>query len=265
MAEYMPPGARREKVEAPSALERRVREVKIGEHVVIAEEAGAGRPVFLLVHGIGMGKDAYVEFVDALGKRGICVAIDLPGFGDAPRPRQSLSIAQLGQLLAEFLERSALGEVVAVGHSMGTQVVAELAVQRPDLVASLVLIAPTVNAAERTTPWQVWRMLQDLWGAADARVIGRGLWLYVRTGPTWFMRKFRAMMAHHIELIAPEITVGTLVLRGENDRVCPEDWSRSVAAMIPGAMYREVPGRSHEAMISSAEPVADLVADFART
>ncbi len=264
MAEYVPPGARREMAEAPSVIERRVREVQIGEHVVIADEVGSGRPIFLLVHGIGMGKDAYVEFVDALGKRGICVAIDLPGFGDAPRPRQSLSIVQLGQLLAEFLERGALGQVVAIGHSMGTQVVAELAVQRPDLIESLVLIAPTVNAAERTTLWQVRRMLQDLWGAADARVIGRGLWLYARTGPTWFVRKFRAMMTHHVERIAPEITVPTLVLRGENDRVCPEDWSRSVAEMIPGATYREVPGRSHEAMISSAEPVADLIVDFAR-
>lgn len=251
-----------------------IEEFHFGDHVIVANEVGAvevgagepraGAPVFLLVHGIGMGKDAYIEFIEALGKRGTCIAIDLPGFGDAPQPERSLSMPEMGQLLARFIERRGCGPVVAVGHSMGTQVVAELAVQRPDLVHRLVLIAPTVNALERTPAWQVWRMLQDLAGGASVRTLTRGLWLYLRTGPTWFVRKFRTMISHRIEFIAPKITVPTLVMRGEDDRVCPEGWTRIVAELIPNSEYTQVPGRSHEAMISSAEPVADLVDDFVR-
>lgn len=239
-----------------------ISEQRFGDHVIVANEVGAGATIFLLVHGIGMGKDAYTEFIEALGKRGTCIAIDLPGFGDAPRPAHSLSMPQMGELVGRFIERRGAGPVVAVGHSMGTQVVAELAVQRPDLVQRLVLIAPTVNLFERTTAWQVWRMVQDLVGGASARAIVRGSWLYLRTGPAWFVRKFRTMMAHRIEFVAPRLTVPTLVMRGEDDRVCPEGWTRMVAELIPGAAYAQVPGRSHEAMISSAEPVADLVANF---
>ncbi|MBX3093618.1 MAG: alpha/beta hydrolase [Cryobacterium sp.] len=239
-------------------------EVRIGDHaLVVSDKGSAGGPAFLLVHGIGMGRDAYVEFIDALSERGRILALDLPGFGDAPKPPRSLTIPQLADLVAAFLAEWRVGQVVAVGHSMGTQVVAELAVRHPQSVSNLVLIGPTVNDRERTAAWQVWRMVQDLFGE-HPKVIIRGLWLYLKTGPTWFIAKFRTMMAHRIEDILPRIAVPTLVMRGRDDRVCPAEWVQRVAAAIPDAQYEEVAGKGHEAMIRSAEPVAELIVGFVR-
>lgn len=239
-------------------------ELRVGDDVlVVSEHSHTAGPTFLLVHGIGMGKDAYLEFFDELGDLGTAIALDLPGFGDSPEPATALTIPDFADLVAAFLTARDSRPVVAIGHSMGTQVLAELAVRHPSAVSSLVLIGPTVNARERTAGWQVFRMLQDLAGES-LRVLLRGLALYVKTGVGWFVRTFRMMIAHRLESIAPSITVPTLVLRGERDRVCPADWVASVAALIPDAVVTEVPGKSHEAMISSAEPVAGLIGDFVR-
>ncbi|MEE6280976.1 alpha/beta fold hydrolase [Georgenia sp. MJ170] len=240
-------------------------ELRLGDHVLIVTDlATAPQPVFLLVHGIGMGREAYSEFVEELGGRGRVLAVDLPGFGDSPTPDRSLPITGMADLVAELLQHRGTGPVVAVGHSMGTQVVAELAVRHPDLVSHLVLIGPTVNAGERTAGRQVFRFLQDMLGE-HPRVIGRGMWLYAKTGPAWFVRKFRTMMDHRIEDILPDVAVPTLVMRGAHDRVCPEPWVRSVTDAVPGARMVQIPGKTHETMIRSAEPVAEVVARFARS
>lgn len=208
----------------------------------------------LLVHGIGMGATYYERLRSALTRAVNVVAVDLPGFGDAPEPPRSLSMPELSDLLAAAVAAHCSGPVVAVGHSMGTQVVAELGANHPSLVTHLVLIAPTVNAHERTVFRQIWRMLQDLWGESP-RVSLIGSWLYLRAGPRWFVKKFRTMLDHRIEDVLPRLRVPTLVVRGEDDRVCPRDWVSSCADLIPGSIMTEAPGRGHEAMVTSAEPV----------
>ena len=219
-------------------------------------------PTIVMVHGIGMGQQYFGLLRDELRKRMRVIAVDLPGFGDSPEPEVSLPIEGMAGLLGRALDEHAARRIIALGHSMGTQVVAELAVQRPDLVNRVVLIAPTVNSAERTFMRQAVRLLADL--AQDPPIVAIvGMRMYLKAGPRWFMKKFRTMMEHRIEDVAPHITQPTLVIRGENDLVCPERWVSAVAGMIPKATMRIADGKGHEAMITGAEPVAEMVADFA--
>lgn len=239
-------------------------EFRDGDYVLVSTERGGDSgPVFLLLHGIGMGRCYFEDLSEALATAGSVIALDLPGFNDSPEPDRPLSFPEQADLVAKFLRERVGRPVVAVGHSMGTQVVAELAVRHPQLVEHVVLIAPTVNAKERSAAKQVWRMLQDLAGE-HPKVFVTGLRLYAKSGPRWFLIKFREMLGHHIEDVAPKIAAPTLVMRGERDKVCPRDWVESVARQIPNSTMQEVPGRSHEAMITSAEPVAQMILDFAR-
>ncbi|MDD0860010.1 alpha/beta fold hydrolase [Arthrobacter alpinus] len=146
-----------------------VRKVVLGEHEIITTDTdkGAAR-TFLLVHGIGMGISYFAQLSSELESYGRVVAIDLPGFGDAAEPVEAMTMAQLGALLIEFVEAENLGRPVLVGHSMGTQVAAEAAAQRPDLFPELILVAPTVNRSERTIRRQSWRMMQDLFGESPS-------------------------------------------------------------------------------------------------
>ncbi len=216
----------------------------------------------LLVHGIGMGRLVFADMAPILSALGEVIAPDLPGFGDSPEPGSVTGIEQTARNLAEFIDTRAPRRVVLVGHSMGTQIVTQLAADRPELVAGLVLIAPTINRHERTARMQAWRMVQDLAGEG-AKVLFLGLLEYVKTSPLWFVNKLRLMLAHRLEDVCPRVSIPVLVLRGETDKVSPRDWTREVARAFPRGRVGEIPGRGHEAIIKSPQPVASMILAYA--
>lgn len=222
---------------------------------------GTGWRTFVLLHGIGMGRIVFSEVDNILASAGRVIAVDLPGFGDSPEPGSEHSLEETAEFVADFIRAEVTGPVVLVGHSMGTQVAAELAYRHPELVTELVLIAPTVNRHERTALKQAARMVQDLTGEGP-KVLAMGLLEYVKTNPKWFISKLRFMLGHRIEAICPKIHVPTLVLRGETDRVCPRVWVQEVADLIPKSEMEEIPGHGHEAVIKSPEPVSSMILDF---
>lgn len=216
----------------------------------------------MLVHGIGMGQQYFGLLRDELLRTFNVVAIDLPGFGDSPEPANRLTMPQCAELLAGAIDDMHVAPVIAIGHSMGTQVVAELAANHQELVDRVVLIAPTVNSAERSKRRQTWRLVQDLMN--DPPVVGVvGAKMYVETGPRWFLKQFEAMLDHRIEDVLPRIQQPTLVIRGTEDLVSTGPWVREVTALLPHGELREAEGKGHEAMITGAEPVSKLVQDFA--
>lgn len=234
-----------------------------GRTMVYSRSGIPGPVSFVLVHGIGMGHRVFRGLAEELGATGPVFAVDLPGFGDSPEPDIALDMPASGDFLAEFVRSLPVDDPVLVGHSMGTQVVTEAVARHPGLSSRVVLIAPTVNVAERTAWRQAWRLVQDL-GGESPKVLAIGLVHYLKAGPAWFVRKLRQMLRHRIEDVLPRLTARVLVLRGENDRACPRDWVAHVVSLIPDAEMREIPGRGHEAMISSPQPAASMIVEHAR-
>jgi len=226
----------------------------------VAESTGVGTPVYVLVHGIGMGRSVFRDLVDHLDGNAHVVAIDLPGYGEAPEPWRVLTMQRSADLVAAFLRRHVGIPAVLVGHSMGAQVVAEVASRHPSLVDRIVLVGPTVDPAARTALHQIVRLLRDI-AVESPRVIFAGAREYIRAGPR-LRTKFRAMLVHRPEDAFPRITAPALVLRGEHDLVCPVGWCRQVAAAIPDARIAEVPGHGHETMIRDAATAARLIRAF---
>ena len=240
------------------------RTVRIGDQDIVYEDTGVrGGPTFVLVHGIGMGHSVFRALADELGTVGRVIALDLPGFGESPEPSRPRTMTQSGDLIVDFVEHLDLVDPVLVGHSMGAQVVVEAAARHPGVSDRIVLIAPTVNAAERSVRKQAWRMVQDLIDE-NPRVIWIGAVNYVKTGPRWFLRKLRVMLDHRIEATLPAVQAEALVLRGADDRVCPRAWVAHVTELLPHAQMREIPERGHEAMVTKPTPVAGLITAHAR-
>ncbi len=227
---------------------------------MVFEEFGSATPVFVLVHGIGMGRVVFAELIDDLKKIGRVIAIDQPGYGDSPEPPRTPTMQRTADMLAALLRDRGVSGVTAIGHSMGTQVVAELAVRHPKLVSELVMIAPTVDESARRIMIQIGRLLRDLWGESP-KVVLLGGYEYLRAGPH-LIRKMRAMMVHSPERSYPRITQKTLILRGEHDCVVPEPWAQKAARLIPDATYDTLPDTSHQSMIRNAAPTTRRVLKF---
>jgi pimeloyl-ACP methyl ester carboxylesterase len=226
---------------------------------MIAERRGSGQPVFVLVHGIGMGRTVFGELTSRLDD-GEVIALDLPGYGEAPEPQRVLTMERSADLVAAYLRERVSGPAVLIGHSMGSQVVVEVGARHPDVVERLVLIGPTVDPVARSASRQLWRLLRDI-AVESPRVIALGAREYLRAGPR-IRAKFRSMLAHKPEDTFPRVAAPVLVLRGEDDVVAPRAWCLFVIAALPDGRLVEVPGHGHETMIRDATASAREIDRF---
>ncbi|MFJ9154127.1 alpha/beta fold hydrolase [Streptomyces sp. NPDC102270] len=106
-----------------------------------------GPDTLLLVHGWGGDGREWSRHAESLASGGHRVIVpDLRGHGRSPVPDEDNTPAAMAYDLTALIARLGAGPVVAVGHSMGGQVVNLLAVHRPDLVRSVVALDPAHGA-----------------------------------------------------------------------------------------------------------------------
>jgi pimeloyl-ACP methyl ester carboxylesterase len=229
---------------------------------LVAEARGsdASATTFVLLHGIGMGRKVFADLVERLQPHGRVIAIDQPGYGEAPEPPRTPAIERSADLVAAYLRHIRRGPVVLLGHSMGTQVATEVAVRHAATVGHLVLVAPTVDVRHRRALSQLARLAWDLLGESP-RVLLLGAREYLRAGPH-LRRKMRAMLSHRPEDAYPRVAAPTLVVRGERDRVSTRWWTDAVASAIPGSRTFDVLGHGHETLIRDAAPAAAEILRF---
>lgn len=245
---------------APENVPSSVVEFDHGGATLIAEDFGTGARPYVLIHGIGMGRSVYLDFVERLPGR--IIALDLPGFGEAPEPTRTLTMARHADLIAAFLRSINVSDAVVIGHSMGSQIGAELAARHPSLIDGLVLAGPTVNSAARSVWEQATYLMRDLIGERPI-VLWRGAREYVRGGPH-LIRKIRATVVHEPEEAYAQVKCPVLVLRGERDPLAPASWCREIVRLVPGsAEMREIPDHGHGTLISDATLAAGFISEFA--
>lgn len=223
-----------------------------------------GERTFVLVPGIGVAATYFERLAPALNEFGPVHALDLPGFGGVPHPvdARRMDIGDYAELVGAVIDELGLEDPVVLGHSMGTQVVAELAARRPELT-TIVLLGPVMNRHERSIPTAALRFAQSsVKEPLQVALLAAGA--YLLCGPRWFSRVLPEMMHYRIEDTVPHIRASTLVIRGEFDRLVPREWAEEIAAAIPHARAWEIPDASHSVMHAHAEEVARLCVEHAR-
>lgn len=222
--------------------------------------SGAGRDL-VLVHGLGASSASFERLARRLTALGTVHLLDLPGFGGTPRPARDLSVGHHARAVARWLERTGVRSAVLVGHSMGAQVAAEVAVQAPARTSHVVLVGPTVDAEARTAVRHALRLVRS--GVHERpRTLGLLARGYVRCGPSWYASTLQAMLGHRLEERLPTVTVPVLVVRGEHDRVAPARWAHLLAGVAPRGHAVTVAGGGHAAMDGADVAVARLVGDL---
>jgi len=126
----------------------------------------------LLVHGWGSDHRTW-DGVEFPGRR--VVAVDLRGHGRSPVPEHGYRPTDMAADLAALIGRLGLGPVVAVGHSMGAQVVTVLAIEHPALVEALVVADPAYGADDAEQGLIPGRLAALRTGGAAAAVAMLGL------------------------------------------------------------------------------------------
>ncbi|MEM9569874.1 MAG: alpha/beta hydrolase [Pseudomonadota bacterium] len=114
-----------------------------GADVHVLQQGAAG-PVVLMIHGASANAREFEwTLAPKLADTHRVLMIDRPGHGHSERPSDAQQLAVQAEQAAGVLSALAPGEpAIVVGHSFGGAVALRLALDHPDLVDGLVLLAP---------------------------------------------------------------------------------------------------------------------------
>jgi 3-oxoadipate enol-lactonase len=242
---------------------------------------GVDEPV-VLIPGLGMAAATWRPVREHLQERYRVIAVDPRGSG-----RSDASPPYTGELVADdlaaVLDAANVERAHIVGMSMGGMIAQELALRRPGRVRSLVLISTYAAPDE----WAIRalslrrRVLQvmgfdDQFALAVLLVFSpktlrtapdlvAGIEERVRANPPpcdAYLSQLDFCLAHDARQRLPGLVTPTLVLSGQLDVLASPFAARDLAALIPGATYREVPEASHALIWEEPEIVARMVDQF---
>jgi pimeloyl-ACP methyl ester carboxylesterase len=198
-------------------------------------------PPIVFVHGYVFASRTWQPTLERLATRHLVLAPDLTGFGWTSTTSPALDVAGHGRALLGLLDAAGIGRAVFVGTSLGSQVVAQLAVDHPDRVLGLVLVSPTFDPDEPSLPRQLLRLGLDV-AAEWPSVWFEHLRDFVLAGPSRVLATLRRGWEHRMDEVLPGVHVPAVVVRGSRDPLASRSWARKAAALLPNGRALEVRG-----------------------
>ena len=240
-------------------------QLNVNGYVVKVRRAGPrGAQLVVMVHGIGVSSRYFLPLAEQLAEHYEVAVLDLPGYGTAPDPKHTLSIAELGGVVAAYVRQVGDTPAILIGHSMGCQIVAQAARQDGGAASKLILLSPTVNKWERSRRLQAWRLLQDVSQeplAASLLIFGD----YLRMGVGRYLRTSRSMIEDKIEETLKGCATPTLIVRGGQDTIVSARWARYLQDRMERADLVEIPGAPHVVQFKKPAELAGVVRKFLRS
>jgi|GEM_PF-251523 len=114
------------------------------------------RPLIIFLHGTPGTWKAFATFLGQsdLVERARLIAVDRPGFGKSDYKVLLPSLARQAHLLQPLLNQDATGcGAILVGHSLGAPLAVRMAVEFPEQIGGLVLIAPSIDPDLEDPRW----------------------------------------------------------------------------------------------------------------
>lgn len=235
------------------------------------------RPSLLFIHGAGANSAAWWQQFEAFSQRRHCIAYDLAGFG-ASNPAAGTDLrAEMVTAAAEVMAAAGAHQAHLVCQSLGGWTGLRLALDRPELVASLVLSCTMAGIAHAPglAAFQQAFAKMDERGPAS---LGLGeefeaahplkASLYRQLGavnpqqdPALAQRLFAPDF-----LIPPsqltQIAAPTLILAGSDDRIWPPESLEGLSAHFANARFTVIARSGHSPYFERPAQFNQALADF---
>ena len=204
------------------------------------EVRGQGRPLILL-HGNGEDHSIFTEAADLLQTQFTCYLVDSRGHGQSS-PVEVFHYEDMAEDMVRLLEALDLRDAVFYGFSDGG-IVGLLAAARCDRITTL------ITSGANLTPKGV---------KLPIRLLIRVLYAFKKDPKLSLMLREPDIG----EALLGKISAKTLVLAGSKDLILEAE-TRRIAAGIPGAELRILPGEDHGSYIIHQTKIGEIIRDFA--
>lgn len=241
----------------------------VGDLTIHYKEQGRGEPV-VLVHGNTSSSVWWEYTLERLGDAYHFVAPDLRGRGDTTGPSAEWTVEMLAGDLRGLVEHLGLGAAHFVGHSLGSSVVLQYALDHPAEVKSLLLLNPGWVAGDMPAavgdPARVQQMVAD---KALLKMALRGIAMLHPADDNWqrleaasLKQTDEASLRGPVALSAWAVVdrlhaladIPALVVRGAQDQyISTEAVCRTIVENLPGAEYVEIPAASHSPNVEAPD------------
>lgn len=256
-----------------------------GASLFYEDSGGGGEEAVVFLHGVLRDRRVFERQYIALRSRIRCIAVDFRGHGQSSAPEEGYEPAALAADVLALLAFLGVSRAHLVGLGLGGYVALRAALDRPESIASLVLIG---TSADQENPANLPRYR---WLVFLARWLGPGLMaeqaLQLLFGPRFLNDPYRAavrsewrrrmgsLKRHAVgrvlraylarpSLLAEieSIRKPALLLVGEMDLVTPADESRRILTRIPEAELKIIPRSGHTPTIEESDELNARLAAF---
>lgn len=261
-------------------------------------QADTKGPVIVMVHGFRGTHHGLELIADNLPEFRV-VSPDLPGFGASPpMPGRNHDIAGYAAVIADLIRQLAVGPVVLLGHSFGSLIAARIAATEPALVSSLVLVnSLATNAPANGGPSRMGlRVASAYYRFAAAAPARAGHVLLASKASTLSMsalmavtrdrklrkdihrrhllhygdfsdravlvQAFAAIAGAGVGDYAADVSVRTLLIAGERDRMAPLPGQRWLLPRLPNGQLKTIAGVGHLVHYEQPATAAALIREF---
>jgi pimeloyl-ACP methyl ester carboxylesterase len=237
--------------------------------------SGEGAPL-LLLHGAG-GAGMWLPYMEKLAQHFALIVPEHPGFGASDTPEWLDCVGDLAYFYLDVIERLGLSDVTLVGNSLGGWIAAEIAVRNCTRLRALVLSAAAgihVKGVPKGdlflwSPEQTQRNMfhdQKLAEAALAQPLSEEqLFAAMKNRLTlaklaWQPRLYNRDLHKWLH----RISVPTLLLWGDRDKVIPSAYGPAYQRLIPGAKLHVFKDCGHLPQMERTDDYVGEIVAFAK-
>ena len=245
-------------------------------------EAGRGDPL-VLIHGLGDDHRAWRRALPDLVLRHHVVLYDLRGHGETEVGEAAGTLRQLGDDLVALMDASGLERAHVAGFSLGGTIAMRVAIDHPERIDRLVLVATSSRVGRSAAEWYRERAAmvehEDSWlretldrdtaevYAQSPNELQAGLVIRRQStaDPRGYGNACRAMAALHEAPLDPElerISAPTLIVASDLDRHCPPKAAEIIASGIRGSRFELVKGAGHAIPVERPDELAAAMNRF---